>query len=255
MTFNKNIRTYMRTLLALALVSFQTALPANAQQLPADQQVVTGELSVNGTVTINGVRAMNGDTVTENTVLVTDCKASALISIGRQGRMELAGGTDLTIAMNNAGVGGTLRSGRMTVSAPLGVAISVMTPDGSVTTDGREAAVIVIDRTLGNTKVRSQRSDAKIVAGNKVEYVAAGQEAAVGTQNPGSGTRCTPVMAAGGAPSTVPVLGGLGGGLGAGALTTLVIASIGGVVAGVAAAASSDSVDPGQVFASSRTVI
>ncbi|HZS09421.1 MAG TPA: hypothetical protein VFD58_31605, partial [Blastocatellia bacterium] len=107
-------------------------------------------------------------------------------------------------------------------------------------------AVITVDLTLGNTRVMSRRSDARITAGSKVEYVASGQEAAIGTQNPGQGTRCTRLSAVGAA-------GAGGAGLSGGALAALIIAGVGGAVAGIVAATQADSVSPGQIFVSNFT--
>ncbi len=220
-------------------------------QTAQPEQVITGELSITGNVTINGARAMAGDTVTNDTILKADCSGTAAVNLGKLGRIELAAGTEMVMGLSGQTIGGNLRSGSIVVSTPAGTTILVMTAEGVVSTTGKDVAVISVDLTLGNTRVTSKRSDAKVTSGNKVEYVASGQEVAVGTQNPGTGTRCARLGAGGvgGVSAGVPsVLSG--GVLSGGALVALILAGIGGTVAGVVAATQSDSVSPGQIFVS-----
>lgn len=210
---------------------------------------ISGELSLTGSVTINGNAAAPGDTVMNDTVLRTDCNATAAVNLGKQGRIELGPGSEMVLSLSTGTVGGNLRSGSVTLSVPASVAVSVATSDGMVTSSGNEVAVVTIDLGLGNTRVIAKRSDARITSGSKVEYVAAGQEAAVGVQNPGQGTRCTRLSAAGSGSSS----GGVPAALSAGALTALILAGVGGAVAGIVAATQSDSVSPGQIFVSTFT--
>ena len=87
------------------------------------------------------------------------------------------------------------------------------------------------------TRVAAGRRDVKLVAKNKVEYVAAGSTASVGQQ--GTAPKCARLSAA-----TKPE------GLSNGALAALILAGIGGAIAGIIAAASSDDVTPSSIVVS-----
>lgn len=226
--------------------SFQS-LAALAQTLQTAPQTVTGELSLTGEVTINGVKAMPGDTVLNDTVLKTECRGTAAVNLGRAGRIELGPGSEMVMSLTGGVIGGSLRSGSITISTPAGMAVAVTTSEGVVTTSGQDVSVLTIDLSQGNTRVSSRRSDVKITSGTRVEYISSGQETAVGTQNPGQGTRCARMAAAGaaggGVPGGVPTLSGP-------ALAALIIAGIGGTVASIVAATQSDEVSPRQIVVS-----
>jgi len=244
-------RRILAVALMLATVSGQMLpnSPALAQSQAIQPTAVRGELSLTGAVTINGVRAMPGDTVLNDTVLKTECKGTAAVNLGQPGRIELGPGSEMVMALAGDAIGGTLRAGSVTISAPAGTAVSIITPSGVVTTSGQDVSVLTVDLSLGNTRVTSKRSDVKIAADNKVEYISAGQETAVGTQNPGQGTRCARLAGAGGA-------GGAGGaagvpvGLSGPALAALIVAGVGGAVASVVAASQSDSLAANQIVVS-----
>ena len=245
-------RRTMAIVLAVTVICSQSLLTGSAlAQTAPPEQLVSGELSITGNVTINGARAMAGDTVTNDTILKTDCNSTAAVNLGKLGKVEILPGTEIVMSLSGGTIGGNLRSGNVVVSAPTGVEISVVTAEGIVTTAGKEVSVISVDLTLGNTRVVSKRSDAKVTSGSKVEYVSSGQEVAVGTQNPNTGTRCARLgvggVGPGGASAGVPTF------LSGGALAALIIAGVGGTVAAVVAASQSDSISPGQIFVSTYT--
>lgn len=155
---------------------------------------MAGGLSVRGSVTLNGVNASNGATVFDGGQIKTGSNGTAIINLGKLGQVELAGDSELVLKLDGGMIGGNLRSGRATVSAPAGVGVNLLTADGVAVAEGKEATVLSVDVACGNTRVISSRSEAKVTAGNRVEIVAAGQEVAVGAQA-SSASRC-PRMAA-----------------------------------------------------------
>ena len=238
--------TTFRKMLSVALMvtvgSFYTLVTTSAIAQTAPQ--ASGDLSVTGQVTLNGTPAIAGATVFNDSRIKTARNGAATVNLGKFGRIELGPETEMTVRFSEGTVGGNLLSGRAIVSSPAGVGVSVATADGVAVADGKQAAVLTVDVTCGNTRVASSRSDAKVTAGNKVEYVAAGQEVAVGTQTAAAGqnSRCTRLSAAGAAAA--------GGGLSAGALAALIIAGVGGAVAGVVAATQSDDVSRSSIVVS-----
>jgi hypothetical protein len=202
-----------------------------------------GELSVRGNVTLNGVAAISGATVFSGGTIRTAENGSATVNLGRLGRVELAPNSELVVNYSADNIGGALRAGRVTVNAPGGVGISVMTADGNAVADGSRAAAVTVDVSCGATRVAASRSDVKVTSGSRTEYVAAGQEVAVGAQ--AQAPRCTRLVA------TAAAAGGAGTGLSAGAIAALIIAGVGGAVAGIVAASQSDSTNANTVVVSS----
>ncbi len=186
-----------------------------------------GQLSTRGQVTLNGINATSGATIFGGSQIKTGANGSAIISLGKMGQVDLEPESELTLRLEAGIIGGHLRSGRATISAPIGVAVNLATMDGVAVADGKQASVLTVDMTSGNTRVVSVRSEARVTSGDKVDVVAAGQEVSVGTQSTGK----TKGGAAG---------GGGAGGISAGALAALLIVGIGGALAGIITSVQGD---------------
>lgn len=197
---------------------------------------LAGDLSVRGTVTLNGLNTASGATVFDGGNIKTGNNGSAIISLGRLGQIEMGADSELVLKLENNLIGGNLRTGHATVSAPLGTGVNIVTADGVATTEGREAAVLTVDVVCGNTRVTSAKSDARLLAGNRVEIVAAGQEVAVGTPQSAQAPNCKRMAIV--APAA---------GISTGALAALLIAGISGAIIGVVAATRGDDTTPSQV--------
>ncbi|HYE72100.1 MAG TPA: hypothetical protein VEF04_02165, partial [Blastocatellia bacterium] len=196
---------------------------------------VSGDITVKGPVMVNGVAAVSGATVLDGGRVKTGRNASAVVSLGRLGQVELGAESEFVLKLEEGRVGGQLTSGQATVSAPAGVAVAVETSDGVATAEGKTASVLKVDVSCGNTRVAASRSDAKVTAGNRVEYVAAGQEVAVGQA--AQGGRCARLTAAAAA-------SGGAASIGAGGLAALLVIGVAGAVGGIVAASQSDTITP-----------
>lgn len=229
--------TMFRKALAVAMMvmvgSFYSLVTTSAL---AQSAKAAGELSVSGGVTINGTSAISGATVFSDSKVKTARNGAATISLGKLGRVQLGPESEMTLSFTDGKIGGSLSSGRAIVSAPSGVAIAVATTEGVATADGKNASSLTVDVTCGNTRVASARSDAKVTAGSDVKYVAAGSEVSVGSQ---TAPRCARLSTAN--QST---------GLSSGAIAALIIAGVGGAVAGIVAASQSDNVTPSSIVVS-----
>jgi hypothetical protein len=206
--------------LAIAVLSLYSmvALAAPGQQGPA------GELSVSGKVTVNGQSAISGATIFTDSTIVTSQNSSAVVSLGKLGRLELLPGTSLKLSFSDNSISGMVDSGRLQVSVPQGVATSFTTKDAMVVSDTSQANVFTIDLECGNTITATQTGRTELRAGDKTQQVAAGQDAAAGTAQPG--TRCTRLKTEG--------MKGIGGG----ALAALLLAAGGAVAAAIIAGMS-----------------
>jgi len=126
-------------------------------------------LSVRGPVTLNGFSASDGATVFSGGGIKTTQDSTAVLSFGQMGQVELASASDFTLALEGTTLGGQLRAGRATIVAPAGVAVKVVTPDGPVVTDGKDAVVLTVDVTSGKTRVETSRSLAGVTTPAGVE--------------------------------------------------------------------------------------
>ncbi|MBK9707273.1 MAG: hypothetical protein IPO77_09800 [Acidobacteria bacterium] len=228
----------MKKILTLALMmtvgSFYSLVTTSAFAQTAQKSA--GELSVTGSVSMNGTSAISGATIFSDSKIKTSRNSGATINLGKLGRVQLGPESEMVVRFNDGNVGGNLTSGRAVVSAPEGVSISVVTAEGIASADGKQASTVTVDVTCGNTRVASARSNAKVTSGAKVETVAAGSEVSVGAQG---GPRCARLSTAGNTQ-----------GLSAGAIAALIIAGVGGGVAGIIAAAQSDNVTPSSIVVS-----
>ncbi len=220
--------------LMITVSSFYTLLPVTA--LAQTGSKASGELSVSGPVTINGTAAISGATIFSDSTIKTSHKGSATVNLGKLGRVQLGPESEMLVRFSDGAVGGNLLAGRVVASTPAGVNVSVTTREGTAVADGKQASVLTIDVTCGNTRVMSARGDATVTSNGKVESVAAGHEVAVGqAQAP----RCTRIATS-----------SFGTGLSSGALAALIIAGVGAAVAGIIAATQSDEVTSSSIVVS-----
>jgi hypothetical protein len=229
----RHFRKALAIALMLSVGGFYSLITSSA--LAQNAAKAAGELSVKGNVTINGTSALSGATIFSDSLVKTQRGSGATINLGKLGRVQLGPESEMALRFADGSIGGNLISGRAVLSAPTGVAISVATSDGLTTADGKQASALTIDVTCGNTRVASARNGAKVSAGGKDQYVAAGSEVAVGqAQAP----RCARLSTA-----REP-------GLSSGAVAALVIAGVGGAVGGIVAATQSDDVTPSSIVVS-----
>ncbi len=215
-------RTRSRKLITMALavavwsLYSMVALAAQGQRSPA------GDLSVVGDVTVNGESAISGATVFSDSTIVTGQGSSAVVSLGRLGRVEVLPNSSVKLGFNESGVTGMLDAGRVRLSTSSGVSASVTTKDGTAVADNRQPNVFLVDVECGNTVVSTQSGQVELRAGSSVKQVAAGSQDTAGQAAPG--TRCTRL--------TIPDMEGIGGG----ALAALLLAAGGAIAAAILAA-------------------
>lgn len=220
--------------LVMSVGSFSTLFSASVFAQTGTPRLA-GELAIVGNVLLNGTPAISGATVFSNSTIKTG-EGGATLNLGQSGRIEVAPNSQLTVRFTETNVGGNLTAGSTTISAPAGVAVSVATAEGTAVSEGKAASTLTVDVSCGNTRVAAMKSDAKIVAADKTELVAEGQQASVGQAG---APKCARLAAA-----------TKYEGLSPGALAALIIAGIGGAVVGIIAAAKADDVTPSTIVVS-----
>ncbi|HYY41175.1 MAG TPA: hypothetical protein VE775_00500 [Pyrinomonadaceae bacterium] len=235
-------RTWSRTAITLSLtvaimcVYSMVALAAPGQQGPS------GQLSVNGEVSVNGTNAISGATVFSDSTITTAQNSSAVVSLGKLGRVELLPNSSVKLSFSDNSVSAMLDAGRVRLATSTGVAATVATKDGSAIADSNQPNVFTVDVECGNTQVATQTGKVELRADNRVQQIAAGSNATAGQAAPGS--RCTRL-------TRTDNFGTIGGG----ALAALLLAAGGAIAAAIIAASQDNNINVGgtaPIFSPSR---
>ncbi|MDX2034780.1 MAG: hypothetical protein SF339_29165 [Blastocatellia bacterium] len=117
----------------------------------ARDSVVVGQLIASGAVTVNDKKASNGTTVFSNSRISVACAkgTAAIVSLGRLGKVELTPGAKMMLKFADGVISGEMIEGKAVVSTPPGVRVSIATPDGVATNDGKDAAVTPVNTQRG----------------------------------------------------------------------------------------------------------
>jgi len=186
---------------------------------------ISGELSVTGQVTVNGQSAVSGATIFTDSVITTADNSSAIVSLGKLGRVELLPNSSVKLGFSESGINGTLTEGRVRVSSISGSAAVISTSEGSAIADTNQNNTFIVDVSCGNTQVATQVGNVTLRSGGSDKQVAAGKDASAGS--PQAGTRCTRLAGSGGGVSAV-----------SGAALAAILLAAGGAVVGAILAGS-----------------
>ena len=211
---------FARIGLGLSLLITMT-LACTAQEAQAEK---VGKLKVHGTVKVNGQPASTGDIVASGSTVETakgssavvslgklgrvevqetstakldydlssvtvntEQHSSAVVSLGKLGRVEVHESTSVKITAEPASMTAMLSAGRVRVSSSSGVTAKVTTSDGEIVSLG--ATEFIVDVTCGNTFVAVKRGTVELRAGSTVKQIAAGGQDTAGTARPGCTVR------------------------------------------------------------------
>ena len=234
-------RTWSRTAITLSL-SVAILCVYSMVALAAGQQTPSGQLTVNGEVTVNGQSAISGATVFADSTITTAQNSSAVVSLGKLGRVELLPNSSVKLTFTDNSVSAMLDAGRVRLATSTGVAATVTTKDGAAIADNTQPNVFTVDVECGNTQVATQTGRVELRSANKTQQIAAGSSAAAGQAAPGS--RCTRL-------TREPTFGALSGG----ALAALLLAAGGAIAAAIIASTQDNDINVGgtaPVFSPSR---
>lgn len=195
------------------------------------QAGLSGELSVSGQVNVDGQAATNGRTIFAGSTITTGPNSSAVVSLGKLGRVELLENSSLKLSFTDSGLTGMLDAGRLKVSTNGGTSAVITTRDGSVVADTAQADVFTVDLGCGNTVVATQAGMAALRGSGTDQQIAAGSEASAGQAAPG--TRCARL--------TTPTNHGLG----TGAFAALLLAGAGAIIGAIIATTQGDGSNAG----------
>lgn len=141
-------------------------------------QIVTsikGELVTARQVTIDGERPISGLTLWNEHTIKTSTRGVAIISLGRNGRIELGPETDYTLLLAAPLVGGELRAGRIILTIPTNISIAIKGA-GCLIETGGESSTLSVEIRKERLAVALYQGAAKINYTGKTEFIASGQE-------------------------------------------------------------------------------
>jgi hypothetical protein len=208
--------------------------------LAAPQQS-SAEITVTGSVMVNGQPAVSNSTIVSGSTIVTGASSSAIISLGKNGRIEILDDSSLTLRFTENSISGSLSSGRVRVSNAAGVGTTFTTVNATVIADSSQANSFSVDAGCGDTAqcaqtfVETVSGLVTLRSGSTDKQVAAGTDASVG--NP-SQQGCPPCFRPNPNPGVFPVAG-----ISSGALAALLIAIGAGVGAAIFFAKRGDAFD------------
>jgi hypothetical protein len=190
---------------------------------------VRGEITVTGQVTVNGQTAVSNSTVVSGSTITTGANSSAVINLGKNGRVELLPETSITLKYTENSIIAMLSTGKVRLSNTAGISSTVTTKSATVVADTGQANVYTVDVGCGDdakcsqTYVETTTGLVNLRSGNTSKQVAAGTDATAGTAQTG----CKPCLRPGSAPPTAIA------GIGTGALAAILIAAGGAAAAAI----------------------
>lgn len=156
---------------------------------------ITGELTVSGQVSVNGQNAVSNSTIVSGSTIVTGQDSSAVISLGKTGRVELQANSNLVLNFSETGIVGILSSGKALVANAAGVATTFTTKDSTVIADAGQANNFVVEVECSHTHVDTTSGLVTMREGTNDKQVAAGTSAVAGNL---AQTGCVPCLRPGG---------------------------------------------------------
>lgn len=153
---------------AIALSSSAFVLAASTAKSLSAEIIISG-LNFNSdksSVTLNGERVINGHTFQAGGVIATSETGSAVINLGKLGRISVSPNTSLNLTFSENNISGDLTSGQVKVFNNEGVSVNIHTADNEVTNNAA-LSNFTVDVTSGSTKASSEVGNAFMKNGMK----------------------------------------------------------------------------------------
>jgi hypothetical protein len=157
----------------------------------------TAEISVTGQVTVNGQAAVSNSTVISGSTIVTGTDSTATVSIGKTGRVELSGDSNLTLQFSDSSITGVLSSGKVRVTNGAGVAATITSKDTVAIADSSQSDTFVVEVECSHTHVDTAAGIVTMREGSNDKQIVAGTSGTAGNL---SQTGCQPCLRPNSAP-------------------------------------------------------
>lgn len=127
-----NSKIWIRKALSMCLVV--ATMATYSMVTLANSEKIAGELTISSKVAsavkVNGEVAQNGRSIFSSSTIATPENTSAVINLGKAGKVQLAPNTILTLSFNEKGISGDLAAGQITV-LNASESVNVKTPNGT----------------------------------------------------------------------------------------------------------------------------
>lgn len=143
----------------------------------------TGQLSFARQVTVNGKEASAGQTLFNGDRVKVSGLGSAVINVGRKGRIELGKDTEFVLSLTDDLIGGDLTWGCLGIIASTGTNTSVKTNQGLATSDGTEPDSYFLGQRGNQGRVIPSLGEAKFLIDGKTESVPTGSSLDIDSPN------------------------------------------------------------------------
>jgi len=152
---------------------------------------LTGEITVTGQVSVNGQTTVSNSTIISGSTIVTGSDSSAIISLGKTGRIEVLADSSIVLNFSDSSIVGILSSGKTRVANAAGVATTITTKDATVIADAGQADNFTVEVECSHTHVDTTSGLVTMREGSSDKQIAAGTSATAGNL---SQTGCKPCL-------------------------------------------------------------
>jgi len=173
--FGKNIVRKSVTL--VTVVAVWTVYSMVAFALPRD---VAGEITVTGQVTVNGQPAVSNQSILSGAVISTAAGSSAVVSLGKLGRVEIQPESSMTLSFSETGIITMIDTGRVRISSSSGIAATATTKNATIVADMAQENNFLVEVECSHTHVDATTGSLTIREGSSARQVAAGTSATAG---------------------------------------------------------------------------
>lgn len=190
--FGKNLLRKSVTLTTLAAVWCVYSMVAFA--MPVDS---AAEITVTGQVTVNGQPAVSNATVLSGSVISTGSNSSAVVSLGKLGRIEISADSSATLNFGSDNIIAIVDSGKVRISSSAGVATTATTKNATFIADSSQANNFALEVECSHTHIDTTTGSVTMREGTTDRQVAAGSSATAGNM---AQTGCKPCLRPGSTP-------------------------------------------------------
>lgn len=152
---------------------------------------LTGEITVTGQVTVNGQTAVSNSTIVSGSTIVTGANSSAIVSLGKAGRIEILADSNLVLNFTENSIVGILASGKARAANAAGVATTITTKDATIIADAGQSNNFIVEVECSHTHVDASTGFVTMREGVTDRQVAAGTSATAGNL---AQTGCKPCL-------------------------------------------------------------
>jgi hypothetical protein len=126
-----------------------------------ENKALAGEITFSGVsdksaVLLNGERAYSGRTFFSSGVIATPETNSALVNLGKLGRINIAPNSQLSLSFAENTISGKLSAGQITVFSNEGVAVNIETSDNVVNNNAAQSSVFTVNVRTGVTQANAE---------------------------------------------------------------------------------------------------